>query len=110
MKVYKTTRKIPIELKDHIKEETFEKARVYGLDKEQYAIFKAIITDVIIVSLEFYFGFLALVWQKSQSLADRFSLDATNEIRFRKGEDYKFNQGFDPRAHMHTHTNTTAST
>ena len=31
-------------------------------------------------------------------------LDATNEIRFRNGEDYKFNQGFDPRAHMHVHT------
>src|SRR5699024_4866830 len=31
-------------------------------------------------------------------------LDATNEIRFRKGQDYKFNPGFDPRMHMHTHT------
>lgn len=31
-------------------------------------------------------------------------LDATNEIRYRKGQDYKFNPGFDPRLHMHTHT------
>ena len=31
-------------------------------------------------------------------------LDASNEIKFKKGEDYEFNQGFDPRAHLHTHT------
>lgn len=78
--MYRTTKKVPVELRDHIKEETFEKARVYGLDKEQYAIFKSIITDVIIVSLEFYFGFLALVWQRSQTLANSFNLDSNNEI------------------------------
>lgn len=65
---------------DVIKSETFEKARVYGLDKEQFAIFKAIITDVIIVSLEFYCGFLGLVWHKSQTFARRFQWDETNEI------------------------------
>lgn len=63
-----------------MKTETFEKARVYGLDKEQFAIFKAIITDVLILSLEFYCGFLGLVWHKSQILAHRFQLDAKNEI------------------------------
>lgn len=63
-----------------IKSDTFEKARVYGLDKEQFAIFKAIITDVLIVSLEFYFGFLSLVWQKSQVFARRFNWDVQNEI------------------------------
>lgn len=31
-------------------------------------------------------------------------LDATNQTRFRNGEDYLFNPGFDPRVHMHTHT------
>lgn len=31
-------------------------------------------------------------------------LDVSNQIKFRNGEDYMFNQGFDPRAHMHTHT------
>lgn len=71
---------MPAELKEHINGDTFEKARVYGLDKEQYAIFKAIITDVIIVSLEFYFGFLALAWHKSKILTQRFHLDANNEI------------------------------
>lgn len=64
---------------DVIQTETFEKARVYGLDKEQFAIFKAIITDVIIISLEFYFGFLGVVWHKSQTFARRFQWDDTNE-------------------------------
>lgn len=63
-----------------IKSDTFEKARVYGLDKEQFAIFKAIITDVLIVSLEFYFGFLSLVWHKTQVFARRFNWDDQNEI------------------------------
>lgn len=30
-------------------------------------------------------------------------LDSSNKIRFRNGEDYEFNQGFDPRVHMHMH-------
>lgn len=63
-----------------MKSETFEKARVYGLDKEQFAIFKAILTDVLIVSLEFYCGFLGIVWHKSQILAQRFQWDPNNEI------------------------------
>lgn len=63
-----------------IKSDTFEKARVYGLDKEQFAIFKAIITDVLVVSLEFYFGFLSLVWHKSEVFVRRFNWDDRNEI------------------------------
>lgn len=72
---------MPAELTEAITGETFEKARVYGLDREQFAIFKSIITDVIIVSLEFYFGFLALVWHKSERLAERWNLDRSSEIQ-----------------------------
>lgn len=78
--MYKTSKSVPVELKDHIEQDTFEKARVYGLDKSQYSIFKAIITDVIIVSLEFYCGFLALAWHKSRILTERFNLNPENEI------------------------------
>lgn len=70
---------MPAELSDVMQAETFEKARVYGLDKEQFAIFKAIITDVIIVSAELYFGFLGVVWHKSQTFARRFQWDDSNE-------------------------------
>lgn len=30
-------------------------------------------------------------------------LDATNKVKFIKGMDYEYNQGFDPRVHVHTH-------
>lgn len=30
-------------------------------------------------------------------------LDSSNKIRFRNGDDYEFNQGFDPRVHTHMH-------
>jgi len=30
-------------------------------------------------------------------------LDSSNKIRYRNGDDYEFNQGFDPRVHMHMH-------
>lgn len=63
-----------------MKLETFEKARIYGLDKEQFAIIKTIITDVFIPVLEFSFGLLGLVWHQSQILAQRFQLDHSNEI------------------------------
>lgn len=79
--MYQQSKKVPAELTEAITAETFEKARIYGLDREQFAIFKAIITDVIIVSLEFYFGFLALVWHKSERLTERFKLDRTSEIQ-----------------------------
>lgn len=78
--MYKNTKQVPVELKDVMKDDTFEKSRVYGLDKEQFAIFKAIITDVIIVTLEFYFGLLGLVWHKSKVLTQQCNLDPNNEI------------------------------
>ena len=31
-------------------------------------------------------------------------LDVSNQLKFRRGEDYMFNPGFDHRIHMHTHT------
>lgn len=79
--MYKTSKTVPVELKDHIELDTFEKARVYGLDKAQYSIFKAIITDVIIVSLEFYCGFLALAWSQSKILTEKLNLNPSNEIQ-----------------------------
>lgn len=79
--MYQQSKEVPAELAGTITAETFEKARVYGLDREQFAIFKAIITDVIIVSLEFYFGFLALVWHKSERLTEKLNLNRNSEIQ-----------------------------
>lgn len=78
--MYKKSKDVPAELTDVIKQETFEKARVYGLDKEQFAIIKSIIIDVLFVSLEFYCGFLSLVWYKSQEYTRRLQWDDQNEF------------------------------
>lgn len=78
--MYKKTKDVPAELTDVIKQETFEKARVYGLDKEQFSIIKSIIIDVVLVSLEFYCGFLSLVWYKSQEYVRRLQWDDQNEF------------------------------
>lgn len=80
MNVYKNSRKVPPQLTHALTQETFEKARVYGLDKAQYSVFKGIITDVIIVTLELYYGFISYLWQESKQLTERINLNADNEI------------------------------
>lgn len=39
-----------------------------------------------------------------QSGVSKNFLDVSNQIKYKKGEDYFFNPGFDPRAHIHTHS------
>lgn len=78
--MYKTTQKVPKELTNVMEEKTFEKARSYGLDKANFSVFKGIITDVIIVSLELYFGFIARIWYESKELAKSVNLNPNNEI------------------------------
>lgn len=72
---------MPVELTDVMKPDTFEKARVYGLDKAQYSVFKGILTDVIIVSTELYFGFIAAIWYQARDLTNHFCPESgSNEI------------------------------
>lgn len=51
IRVYKTSRDVPVRLRSVMTQETFEKARVYGLDKANFSVFKSILCDV---SLVFY--------------------------------------------------------
>jgi STE24 endopeptidase len=49
-KIYQQADKVPEELKDIVNEETYNKARVYGLDKSLFSIVKelfGIITTVV---------------------------------------------------------------
>ncbi|XP_073844407.1 CAAX prenyl protease 1 homolog [Musca autumnalis] len=80
VKVYKTAKNVPTELKEHMSEETFNKARIYGLDKEQFGIFKSILLDVVVIPLELYFGIISLFWQTSLDLVAKFNFDVNNEI------------------------------
>lgn len=65
MKVYQTALKVPAELKSHMGEDTFHKARKYGLDQEKFGIFKAVVMDVALLCMELYIGLIAVLWQLS---------------------------------------------
>lgn len=80
LRVYKTSKKVPEEIKDALKEETFEKARLYGIDKAEFEIFKSVICDIIIVSVELYCGFVAYLWNEAIVYTGRFHLNPANEI------------------------------
>lgn len=80
IKVFKTSTDVPPRLKDVLSKETFEKARVYGLDKANFSIYKSLICDVIINTLELYCGFVAIVWYNAINVAVALRLNPENEI------------------------------
>lgn len=79
--VYKTAKKVPAELQKELTMETFEKARLYGLDKSQFSIVKSVLLEVILVPLELYFGVLSMMWYKSQELTAQLNLNPDSEIQ-----------------------------
>ncbi|KAH8321920.1 hypothetical protein KR067_009364 [Drosophila pandora] len=80
VKVYRTALKVPEELTQHMGEETFHKARKYGLDQEKFGIFKAIVADVGLLCLELYIGLIAVIWNLSIQVVDKLNWDSSNEI------------------------------
>lgn len=70
-----------MELQNELTIETFEKARLYGLDKSQFSIVKSILLEVILVPLELYFGVLSQLWYKSQELTAQLNLNPESEIQ-----------------------------
>lgn len=78
--VYETSKEIPEELRDVMKKETFEKARLYGLDKANFEVFKLLVCDVGIATIELYTGFVAQVWARALEVSARVGLNPANEI------------------------------
>lgn len=54
--------------------------RLYGIDKAEFEIFKSILCDILIVSIELYTGFIALLWNEAIVYTGRFQLNPANEI------------------------------
>uniref|UniRef100_A0A182LVQ3 CAAX prenyl protease n=1 Tax=Anopheles culicifacies TaxID=139723 RepID=A0A182LVQ3_9DIPT len=81
IRVYKQTKAVPKELKHVMNDDTFEKARVYGLDKAYYGIFKMILCDIVILQLELCYGFMACVWARSVEYSGSIGLDTKSEIQ-----------------------------
>lgn len=61
-------------------QETFEKARVYGLDKEQFGMFQQLFFSILITCTEIYVGLYSKFWALSTEWAEKFGLNAKNEI------------------------------
>ncbi|KAH8284536.1 hypothetical protein KR018_003343 [Drosophila ironensis] len=78
--VYRTALKVPEELQAHMDEDTFHKARKYGLDQERFGIFKALVADIGLLCLELYIGLIAVIWDVSLLLVDRLNWNAENEV------------------------------
>lgn len=81
-KVYRKAKDavVPPALQDKMTKETFHKARVYGLDKEQFGIFQHLVFSVVITCLEIYFGLYAKFWALSVNWVRDCHLDQNNEI------------------------------
>uniref|UniRef100_A0A182JTZ4 Ste24 endopeptidase n=1 Tax=Anopheles christyi TaxID=43041 RepID=A0A182JTZ4_9DIPT len=79
--VFKKSKSVPHELQHVMNGETFEKSRVYGLDKADYGMFKMVVCDIIILQLELYYGFMAIVWARSVEIAEHLGLNAKSEIQ-----------------------------
>ncbi|CAO1412960.1 unnamed protein product [Diamesa serratosioi] len=81
LKVYETSKKVPKELTDVLKPDVFEKARLYGIDKAHYEIFKTVLCDIFIISFELYCGFIALFWNQALVYTEQIGfLNSKNEI------------------------------
>jgi len=80
IRVYQNSKEVPNRLKDALSVETFEKARVYGLDKARFSVFHSIVTNIFIATAELYIGVTAWFWYKSVELVDRLGSNSKNEI------------------------------
>lgn len=63
----KNTTKIPPELKNVMNKETFEKARLYTLDKSKFGFVKDTFS-IVITTVVLYFSVLALAWNYAESV------------------------------------------
>ncbi|XP_053680284.1 CAAX prenyl protease 1 homolog [Anopheles nili] len=79
--VYKRSKTVPKDLEHVMNVETFEKARVYGLDKAYFEVFKMVLCGILISLLELYYGFMGFIWVHSAQLTERIGLNPSSEIQ-----------------------------
>uniref|UniRef100_A0A182S868 CAAX prenyl protease n=1 Tax=Anopheles maculatus TaxID=74869 RepID=A0A182S868_9DIPT len=81
IRVYKQSKTVPKELQHVMNNEKFEKARLYGLDKAYYSIFKMVLCDILILQLELVYGFMVLVWARSVEISTTIGLNPKSEVQ-----------------------------
>ncbi|CAH0399857.1 unnamed protein product [Chilo suppressalis] len=79
LKIYKTNNTIPDDLKDMLNEESFKKARLYGIDKSQFKIAKELYS-IVLTTIILYNKWIYSAWQKSENIALIFNISPDREI------------------------------
>ncbi|CAH2084655.1 unnamed protein product [Euphydryas editha] len=79
LRIYKTNNTIPEDLKEMLNEESFKKARLYGIDKSQYKIVKEFYS-ISLTSVILYNRWISAAWQKSEHIAAVFNISPNQEI------------------------------
>ncbi|CAK1555156.1 unnamed protein product [Leptosia nina] len=79
LKIYKTNNTIPQDLKQMLNENSFKKARIYGIDKSRFRIFKELF-NIILTTVILYNQWVYTVWSKSEAIAAFFNISSDQEI------------------------------
>ncbi|XP_049787802.1 CAAX prenyl protease 1 homolog [Schistocerca cancellata] len=77
--VYEHAVRVPNELKDILTHETYEKARIYGLDRCTFSIVKDIFGMVLSVAIMLFDG-IPYFWDLSERIISAFGYSSHNEI------------------------------
>ncbi|KAJ0183350.1 hypothetical protein K1T71_001326 [Dendrolimus kikuchii] len=79
LKIYKTNNTIPDDLKEMLNEESFKKARIYGIDKSRFKIVKEFYS-ITLTSIILYNRWIYVAWHKSEEIGATFNIAADREI------------------------------
>lgn len=78
-KIYKSVKEIPQELSSVIDSDTFEKSRVYAVDKSSYGFWNGLYGQVEL-TLILCLGGIPFLWKISGKVLEQFGFDGSNEI------------------------------
>lgn len=79
LKIYKTNNTNPDDLKEMLNEESFKKARLYGIDKSQFRIVKELYS-ILLTTAILYNRWIYSAWHKSEDIAAAFNISPDREI------------------------------
>ncbi|XP_063381980.1 CAAX prenyl protease 1 homolog [Cydia fagiglandana] len=79
LKIYKTNNTIPEDLKEMLNEESFKKARLYGIDKSQFKIVKEFYS-IVLTSVILYRRWIAVAWFESENISKSLYVSPDREI------------------------------
>ena len=77
--IYRTKTKVPKELEGIVDPETFEKARLYALDKANFGAVEGIFNQVLSTVIMWFMGF-KLFWDKAGDLTSVVGTEPSNEV------------------------------